>query len=385
MTTNCSYPSTNTAESGSNRLPSVSLLIPDLAGAGAERFAVYLANGLAVHGCEVDLVALNATGACSDIVSPQVRIVDLKSRRVSRSLLPLARYLRERKPDALISNLEHMNLGAIMARRLARVPTIVIPVVHITVSQAAAQDRGLWQKFIRRATKKAYRGSGAVVVVSRDTADDLVRTFGLARNTVRVIYPILTPGIAERSREPVEHPWFAPGHPGVILNVGRLSEQKDQATLIRAFAAVRRQRNVRLMILGEGHLRAPLEGLVRELRLVDDVAMPGHASNVFAYMSRCALFVLSSRYEAMPMVIVEALASGAAVVATDCPHGPREILRDGQYGGLAPPGDVEALSRAMLDALDAGRSKTPESLFEPFLSGSVVDQYLGLIREMSHA
>ena len=156
-----------------------------------------------------------------------------------------------------------MNLGAVLGRRLAGVSTCVIPVVHINVSRAAAQDIGLWQWLIRAATKRAYRWSDAVVVVSRDAAEDLVRTVKLPPNVVRVIYPILTPGIAERSQLPVAHPWFAPGQPGVILAVGRLSEQKDYSTLIRAFAVVRRWRNVRLMILGEGALRSRLENLVR--------------------------------------------------------------------------------------------------------------------------
>jgi glycosyltransferase involved in cell wall biosynthesis len=385
MTANRSGSLSNLTTPEGNRLPKVSLVIPDLAGAGAERFAVYLANGLANRGCEVDLVALRAAGACLDIVSPKVRVIDLKSPRVLRSILPLARYLRKTKPDALISNLDYMNLGAIWARRFAGVATRVIPVVHITLSQAAANYVGLWRRLVFAAIKQAYRRTNSIVVVSRDTADDLVRTIGVSPNAVRVIYPILTPGITERSQLPVTHPWLAPGQPDVILAVGRLSDQKDHATLIRAFASVRRQRDVRLLILGEGDLREHLESLVRELGLSDSVSMPGYDNNVFACMSRCALFVLSSKYEAMPMVIVEALASGARVVATDCPSGPREILQGGRYGSLVPPGNVATLSKAILDALDAKPFKTPESVFHPYLSETVVDEYVKLIGELTHA
>jgi len=369
----------------SGRLFKVSVVIPNMEGGGAERFAVYLANGLAARGCDVDLVVLEAVGVCMDSVSPLVRLVDLKSRRVIRSIFPLIRYLRKRKPDALISNLEHMNLGAILARRLACVSTRVMPVVHIAVSKAAASDTSLRRRLVRAATKRVYRWADAVVAVSHDAAEDFARSVELPRETVRVIYPILTPGIAERSRLPVEHPWFAPGEPGVILAVGRLYEQKDFPALLRAFAIVRRRRNVRLMILGEGNLRGQLEDLVRELGLTDVVAMPGHSANVFAYMSRCALFVLSSAYEGMPMVIVEALASGATVVATDCKTGPAEILQSGKLGRLVPVGDPEALAAAMDESLAEPRRAAPEEALRPFSCEAVVEQYISLIAEITHA
>jgi len=163
------------------------------------------------------------------------------------------------------------------------------------------------------------------------------------------------------------------------LAVGRLTKQKDFPTLIKAFAKVLENRPTRLLILGEGPDRAALEALVRQLGLEDAVAMPGFVENPYAYMSRSALYVLSSRWEGLPTVLIEALYCGAPVIATDCPSGPREILANGQHGQLVPVGDVTALAQAMEAGL---ASKTPQPTNEswhPFTLEAVLDQYVHLL------
>lgn len=150
---------------------------------------------------------------------------------------------------------------------------------------------------------------------------------------------------------PLEHPWLGEGKPPVILGVGRLTPQKDFSTLIHAFAQVRTVRDCRLVILGEGELRAELEQLVASLGVQDSVQLPGFADNPFAWMSRVRLFVLSSRWEGLPNVLIQAMACGAAVVSTDCPSGPDEILEGGKWGKLVPVGDVEALAEALSENL----------------------------------
>jgi len=159
----------------------------------------------------------------------------------------------------------------------------------------------------------------------------------------------------EKARAPLEHPWFAPGAPPVVLGVGRLAPQKEFPTLIRAFARVRSQRPARLMILGEGKTpdrRAALLALAGELGIAEDVALPGFQPNPFAYMARASLFVLSSAWEGLPGVLVQALACGCPVVSTDCPSGPAEILEQGEYGRLVAVGDEAALAEAIGSTLD---------------------------------
>ena len=193
-----------------------------------------------------------------------------------------------------------------------------------------------------------------VACVSQGMADDLQALTRLPPGKIRTLYnPVVDPGLPGRADAALDHPWFAPGEPPVLLGIGRLHPQKDFATLLRAFAQVRAVRAARLLILGEGEEREALEALVAELGVAADVALPGFAANPYAYLSRAGAFVLSSRWEGLPTVVIEALACGAPVVSTDCPSGPDEILQGGRLGALTPVGDDAALARAILDTLAA--------------------------------
>jgi glycosyltransferase involved in cell wall biosynthesis len=156
---------------------------------------------------------------------------------------------------------------------------------------------------------------------------------------------------------PVEHPWLAKDAPPVVLGVGRLTEQKDFPTLLCAFTEVAKQRDARLIILGEGQLREALREQARQLGIADKVAFPGFTDNPWAWMRRSAVFVLSSRWEGSPNTLTEALALGTPVVSTDCPSGPRELLSGGDIAPLVPMGDITALSEAILSTL----SNPPEA------------------------
>ena len=140
--------------------------------------------------------------------------------------------------------------------------------------------------------------------------------------------PTLTPDLASRLAQPLEHPWFEGGGPPVVLSVGRLAHQKDFPTLLRAFARVRERRPLRLAIGGKGSPMqvARVHELADQLGIRADIAVLGFLPNPLPYMARAAVFVLSSRYEGFPNVLVEALAAGTPVVSTDCPSGPREIF-----------------------------------------------------------
>ena len=357
----------------------VALFIPSLAGGGAERVMLNLARGFAAQGIEVDLVLAKAEGPYLAEVPPQINIVDLKAKRVLTSLPNLIRYLRKEQPAVLLSALEHANVIALWARKLSNVHTRVVISVHVTLSQDSSNAPTIRGRFFAPvAIKKFYPWADTVVVVSKAAQQDLLLTTKLDPERVRVILnPVISPDLFEKTKTRPEHPWFEPGQPPVILGVGRLTQAKDFPTLIKAFALVRKQRTARLMILGEGEDRSKLEKLISDLELQDDVCLPGFVNNPYAYMAHASVFVLSSVFEGLPTVLIESLAIGTPVVATDCPSGPREILQDGRYGPLVPVGNAQAIAEGVLACLQQTRSEnSQEDAWAPFELNKIVQQYI---------
>jgi glycosyltransferase involved in cell wall biosynthesis len=185
--------------------------------------------------------------------------------------------------------------------------------------------------------------------------------------------------LRERSQAQLDHPWFGVGEPPVIVSIGRLTSQKAFDVLIQAFSHVRRHRLARLLILGEGEQRQGLQALVRELGLEQDVSLCGFVPNPYPYMARAALFVLASRWEGLPTVLIEALYFGTPMVATDCPGGTREVLQDGQYGQLVPVDSPLALAEAIEASLDCRRPQPSPQIWQPFALDCVVERYLSLL------
>lgn len=333
--------------------PQIACFLPSLAGGGAEKAALNLLRGLAKLNLATDLVVGVAAGRYSSQVPKETRLVSLGAKKVIQAILPLAGYLRREQPSALLSYMSHANFAAVMARALARADTRLVLVEQTVVS--ARRSRLRRDKLIPLLAKRLYPYADAVVGASDGVAHDLVAKVGVAGAKVSVIYnPIYDDELLTRARETSDHPWLKAEKPApVFLGVGRLSPEKDFPTLLKAFARVRAERPARLIILGEGAAQAELEAVISALGIERDVSLPGFVENPYAYMSRADALVLSSRREGFGNVLVEAMACGCPVVATDCPGGPKEILAAGQYGALVPIGDTIALAKAMQRALDA--------------------------------
>jgi glycosyltransferase involved in cell wall biosynthesis len=212
---------------------------------------------------------------------------------------------------------------------------------------------------------------------------DQLRTDLNLKNLTVICNAVVDETLYEKAQEPIDHPWLQPDQPPVFLGVGRFTTQKDFSTLIRAFSIVRRQMPARLIILGDGSLRSRLEALIQELNLDEDVALPGFELNPYRYMSRAAVLVLSSRWEALPTVLIEAMACGCQLVATNCPHGVGEILADGTYGRLVPPENPIALAEAMKQAIESPINPALlKSRAADFSIDQAASQYLSLIENL---
>ena len=356
------------------------LFVPSLRGGGAERTTLKLAQGLVQCGYAVDLVLAQAEGPYLAEVPAAVRVVDLKASRIMIALPALVRYLRREPPAAMLSVMNHTNIIALWARRLAGVPTRIV-ISERSALAPAVRRPSRWQAWVLPPLmKRYYYWADAIVAVSQGVAADLTEVIGLPSDGIDVIYnPVVTPTLHQQAQAALDHPWFQLNQPPVVLAVGRLEPQKDFPTLIRAFAQVRRTQAARLLILGEGAERSSLEALIQALDLEQDVSLPGFVSNPHAYMSRAALFVLPSRWEGLPGVLIEALYCGTPLIATDCPGGSREVLKDGQYGQLVPVGEVAPLAEAMLTALAGNSPSPPAESWHPFEQTVVVEQYLNIL------
>ncbi len=261
----------------------------------------------------------------------------------------LHRYLRRACPDVLVSALPVANAAAVCAVELT---DRAVPVVVTVRGNVAAGYPPEWLA----AARKFYTLADAVVAVSRGVAESVRRTLGVDAGRLHTIYNgVPADSIRRLAQEAVTHPWFADGQPPVILGVGREARAKDHPTLVQAFGLARREVDARLVILGKlsGPFRARLRSLARGYEVEEDLGFMEFDENPYRYMRRAALLALSSRWEGLPTVILEALACGTQVVSTDTPFGPREIL--GEWADLPPVGDAPAVARALVGTLRGTR------------------------------
>lgn len=357
----------------------VAFLLPGLYDGGAERIMLNLAKGMADRGYRIDLVLGRAEGPFMAAVPPCVRVVDLKAPRVLFSTPALIRYLRSEHPAAMLSVL-YANIVALWARRLAGVPFRLILAEHNTLSSVAKGEKDIRFQLFPMIAKRFYPWSDGLIAVSQGVAEDLTHVLELPPDRVQVIFnPIVTPELFDKAAEPLKDPWFAQGEPPVLLAAGRLTAQKGFDILLDAFARVRTHRAARLMILGEGEDRSALEAQIKELDLRHSVRMPGFVSNPFNYMARSAAFILSSRWEGLPTVLVEAMALGVPVISTNCPSGPEEILQGGKFGHMVPVEDSACLAEAIESCLAVGKCPPPRESWTPFTLDAVVDQYTEIL------
>jgi glycosyltransferase involved in cell wall biosynthesis len=372
----------------------IALCVADLEGGGAQRSMVDLARGFAAQGHRVDMLAIRPRGELRESLGSAVNVISLagllsrlplvagaKRRRALASIPALVAYLRRERPAALLSTSHSTNIAVALAGRLARTPTRIVLRIDSQLTRSPTLAGTRTQRRRERRARRYFPWADRLIAISEGVADDAARVTGVPRERITAIHnPVLSLALRERGADPVDDPWLAPDGPPVILGVGRLVEQKDFPTLVRAFARLRARRSARLLILGEGPERAALERLVAELGLAADVRLRGRVPGAPAFMARAAVFVLSSAWEGFGRVLVEALAMGCPVVSTDCPSGPREILENGLYGPLVPVGDDAALAAAIESVLERPPERAAlRKRAEDFSLERGVERYLAVL------
>lgn len=357
----------------------ICVVTPLFALSGVPLAQVRLARAWAARGHDVDLVIGRDDGEHRVPVIPGVKVLNLERRGVRGMFLPLARYLRSVKPDAVFSAEDHLNtvvlLAALLTGSKAKISGSSRVTPFDTYSNVPLTKRWVLKQLARLVMPRA----DALTCVSKDMVEQYRTVFPSPPHVC--VYNIVDDALSRsRMSEAVDHPWLLAKDRPVLVAAGRLAPWKGFADLIRAVAILSRRRKLRLLILGDGPSRPELEALIAELGLSDSVALPGYVENPLKYFARADAFVLSSLVEGLPNVLVEAMLCGCTPVATDCPTGPREVLQDGKYGCLVPVGDPDAMAAGIERALDA---PVPKSLLDeavrPFAEAAVLDRHLDLL------
>ena len=355
----------------------ISVLLPDLQPGGAERIHVQMADIWLRRGFDVEFVLLRWAGELLAQLPEGASLVDLGAPRIRSAFLPLMRYLRDRKPQALLAAMWPLTVVAPLAARAVRFRARVAISEHSPLSLAYAGRGRAHRLVLRGSTRLAYPWADARIGVSRGVADGLAALSGLPRSGFRVIH---NPAARARASTGLLERPSGLGEAGrVVLTVGTLKKVKRHDLLLQAFARIA-EPGLTLCILGEGEERSRLEALVRDLGLQGRVSMPGYMADPSAWYAHADLFVLTSDYEGFGNVLVEAMDYGVPIVSTDCPAGPREILDAGKYGTLTPVGDPDALAAAMQATLSGTHDHSAlKARARDFSVEKIADEYLDLL------
>lgn len=365
----------------------VGICIPSFETGGVQRAMVTVGNELAKRGHSVQLVVGDDSGEQRKNVHEDVEIVDLNARSPPFAatvglFVPAFRYFSENSPDVFVSSMNHVNVVLLAAWKLASPPSKMVIVEHN--DPKAIKRNSLKNSLVYGIASYEYKWADQVVGVSDGVVDSLRDMMDIQPQKLTRIYnPIFVDRIRRRSTETPDHEWFQSDTP-VILNVGRLVKQKDQELLLDSFSRLRDRIDAKLIIIGRGGLRNDLLEKADELGVAADVDIIEWVENPYAYMGSADVFALSSLWEGLPTVLIEALSCGCSVVSVDCPSGPREILDGNGYGTLVASRNPEHLADTIYEKLVEPDSE--EQLMQGAKRFDVdrsIQQYSELIQEMS--
>lgn len=311
--------------------------------------------GLSRPDRQITLITGNAEDALLRRLPDAVRVIKLGTSSPWRLFVGLTRILRSAHFDIIVSSATVPNAITIVANLLNGARSIVVTRDDFHITAQIARRGRIEYAVYRAIVRFLYPLASRSIAVSEGVAEDLKAIGGRSAVPVRTIYnPAYSADLPGRvDDDELSRIDSLRGTPDTALLVAvcRLTAQKDVGTLIKAVAGLVRTRPVRLLIVGDGPQRRTLEELVSSLGVEQNVCFVGYKENPLPYMAAADVFVLSSAWEGFGNVLVEAMAVGTPVVATDCPSGPAEILGHGRWGKLAPVGNPEALRIAIEQAL----------------------------------
>lgn len=338
----------------------VLFFLPYLGGGGAEMNAVRVSRHLGAQGFAAGFAVGRPDGPYKRLLYQDTAVHTLRTGtinsstlRLIRSAAPLRRLVADRRPSILCPVMDHLCIAALLAMKGCKHRPRVVLNIQNSLRAKLVEGRGLRSKLQLRLVQRLFPAADHVIALSQGVAQDVVDLVPALAGRISVVYnaagdahPTSLGDLCDSGELPQPRP-----DGKLIVACGRLVEQKGYPYLLRAFAAIRARLDTQLWILGEGPERRALQALAASLGVDRHVAFLGFREHPQTYMRAADVFVLSSLWEGFGNVIVEAMAVGTPVVATDCPHGPGEIIEDGINGLLVPRADSVALEQALLRVL----------------------------------
>lgn len=298
----------------------ITFITPTLSVGGYEKVVVAYANELCRRSHMVEILCFQKTGELLSTVSENVQVIGLNV-RARTLLLPLAKYLKEIRPDILYCAFREINLIGVLAKKMARVDTCIYATQHgfQTDRPIVAWLKGL---IIGRADR--------LITVADGVADYESKQLGIDRNRFVVLN---NPVLDRRVEVPDEHhPWFDEVEAiPIIVMAGRIAGDKGEVYGIDILAEMNKSRMVRMMYLGDGLALAEVKQHAKEKGVGDSIAFLGFVDNPMGYMKHCSLFLHTAIVEGFGNVVVEALYCNLTVCTTNC-SGPLQIIGNGKYG-----------------------------------------------------
>lgn len=331
-------------------------ILPQVTGGGAERFLITFLQHVDRTQYKVDLALVRRGGGFDREIPDDVQVHVLTERDTStkllaplgpvRYVLALVKLIAETKPDAILSFGSLLNGAVALAARWPKFPNPVVLIEAIHESSEISRHYGLERWARTLFLRFTYPLASGIVAVSEDVASDLRDKFGITQGVHVIHYGVDLKHISTLAKEPVNHPWLCTSRKySTIVACGRLVSQKGFSVLIDALSEL--SEDVKLVLVGDGEDKVKLDQQVQQLKLQERVDLVGYNRNPYRYIAKADLFVIPSLWEGLPIALLEALVLGVPIIASDCPTGPRIILKDGDCGILVPPGDSQTLVSAV--------------------------------------
>jgi len=354
-------------------------IIPTLDAGGAEKVTINILKEMDRTNYEIKLVVFNSNGPLKKSIPKDIDVVVVTAKRLRYALLGISKLLVKFKPDYIFSTIGHLNLAMIFLKTFLRLKSKLIVREASTPSRYLGQLKKSKAFIYVQLYKKLYPKADIIVAQCDSMKNDLVEKMGISESKiVRIYNPVNIEEIHKKSE--IYYPKEYMDDYINIVSVGRLVEAKGFDILIKSFKLLtdKHKEKMRLFIIGEGHLKDSLEELTNDLDLKNSISFLGFVENPYPYIKNADLFVLSSRWEGFPNTVLEALACGQKVVATDCESGPKEIVGEDKYGLLAEVDNPHSLYKRICEYMSLENRSVNRA--EDFKIEKIVKQYQELFR-----